>query len=316
MSTNPDILISAGVRVDVSSLKNLDKEVKKSLKVTKMLRPGEGILPKNFEKSFTNINSELKTLGATWKEIDMSKAAKAATQNLNTEIKAIKKTEGAFKQFRGALLGASLSMLFFGMALKRVFDTAWRFGTKTFNDIMHSVEGTVTGFDEMNNSMAYLGFTIGQALEPVAAFLAPIIMAFANWVSENQTLVSTLLIVTGVLGTILFVAGTLGSAFAGLTGLASIFGVTLGGLGAAVGTVLLPILAVVAAAILLWQTNLGGFRTFFLETFGIMWNNLKSVFSNIYNAFKRLFSGDLVGFLAELVAGTIKNIFSSRSSYL
>jgi hypothetical protein len=224
--------------------------------------------------------------------------------------KAMKEAEASMRKFRGALLGASLSMLFFGMALKRVFDSAWRFGTKTFNDIMHSVDGTVTSFDQMNNAMAYLGFTIGQALEPVAAFLTPIIMATAEWVSNNQELTSTFLVTLGVLGSILFVAGTLGSALSGLSGLLSITGVagsaSIAAIGTAITTVLLPILALVATAILLWKTDLGGFRDFVKETFDIIFDTIGSVLKNIFNAFDRLFKGDLIGVVLELVSGIIK----------
>ena len=53
---------------------------------------------------------------------------------------------------------------------------------------MHSVEGTVTGFDILNGELKYLGFNIGSALEPVVGFLTPIISAVSEWVQEHPKL--------------------------------------------------------------------------------------------------------------------------------
>jgi hypothetical protein len=112
--------------------------------------------------------------------------------------------------------GWAMSIMFFGMAMKRVFDTVWKSSTRTFQDIMHSTAGTVTGFDNMDAAAKYLGFTIGAALEPIAEFLAPIIWAFADWVSENEELVAGILITIGVVGTLLMNIGMLKLGIIGL----------------------------------------------------------------------------------------------------
>lgn len=103
--------------------------------------------------------------------------------------------------------GWALSIMFFGMALKQVFNTIWRSSTKTFQDVMHSVEGTVTQFDMLDGSMKYLQYTAGAALEPLAALLLPIVDSLSDWISNNQDVFRTFTLVTGVLGTLFTVGG-------------------------------------------------------------------------------------------------------------
>lgn len=121
--------------------------------------------------------------------------------------KAIQNTTGEFEQSQSKFQGWALSVMFFGMALSRAFNTIWRSSTKTFQDIMHSVDGTVTGFDKMNSSLAYLQFVAGAALEPVAEMLIPVIDRTADWVSENEKLFAGIVSALGVGGTVLTAIG-------------------------------------------------------------------------------------------------------------
>jgi hypothetical protein len=100
-----------------------------------------------------------------------------------------------------------MSMMFFGMSLKRTFDTIWKSSTKTFQDVMHSTEGTVTGFDLLDSSMQYLGFTAGQALEPIASMLLPIIWSIADLISNNEELFRGIVAALGVGGVVLTAIG-------------------------------------------------------------------------------------------------------------
>lgn len=112
--------------------------------------------------------------------------------------------------------GWAMSIMFAGMALRRFFNTTVQFGVSAFQDIMHSTDGTVTSFDMLAGSTKYLGFAMGQAFEPIAAWLAPIILAIADWVVNNQTLAAWILIIVGVLGTLLMFLGASVLAFVGL----------------------------------------------------------------------------------------------------
>ena len=130
-----------------------------------------------------------------------------------------------FRALRATLGASTMAFLFFGMAVQRVLTSIWRSSTKVFQDAMHSVDGTVTGFDQLNGSASYLGFVIGQALEPIATWLAPIIMKFADWVSENEGLARTVFTVGAALAFVLVVGGQLGLTFIGIASLVNALGI-------------------------------------------------------------------------------------------
>lgn len=229
------------------------------------------------------------------------------TQQLN---KALGKT-----QFQGW----ALSIMFFGMALKQMFNTVWQFGSKTFNEIMHSVEGTVTGFDTLNNSVTYLGFVVGQALEPIASFLAPIIDMITEWILNNQTLFATILVIVGVLGTVLTLVGGLVLGVAGLVTAWGIAGGAIMGVLALVAGSFLPItIAIVAiiALIALWKTNFGGFKDYIISIFTVVWEFLKSIWTNIsgiFSGFIKIVKGLFTGDLALILDGA-KQLFDNFMS--
>lgn len=154
--------------------------------------------------------------------IGASTAQKDIYINIRTRLEnkgAIKETQNDLKKLRGSLLGASLSALFFGMAMKNAAMNVWKSTTKTFQEIAHSVQGTVTQFDLLNGSMAYLKFSVGEALEPLAASLVPIIDKLTKIVQENPKLVAGFVKWGIILGTTLMVLGQLGTAFLGLLSL-------------------------------------------------------------------------------------------------
>lgn len=148
---------------------------------------------------------------------EMYKSTKKAISNYNTAQTALTKaTEKASVPFAGY----AMSLMFFGMALQKMFSTIWKSSTKTFQDVMHSVEGTTTQFDMMQGSLKYLGFVIGEALEPAMTFLAPIIDFIAEFVSENPNLTRTSIIWLGIVGSVAMIGGSAKLAADGFKGLA------------------------------------------------------------------------------------------------
>ena len=119
----------------------------------------------------------------------------------------LKDSTKGLKKHRAAFAGWAMSIMFAGMALQRVSNQVWSNGTKAFQDIAHSVEGTATQFDMLEGSMKFLGFTIGQALEPVAAWLVPIVDHISDLVMENEELVAGFTITSAVLGGLFSVGG-------------------------------------------------------------------------------------------------------------
>jgi len=167
----------------------------------------------------------------------VSKTVKEVGKNGHIVTKQLDKVNGRWRQVSksiqtntthqaDAFKGWAMSIMFFGMALQRVFNMIWKSSTKTFQDVMHSVEGSVTSFDFLSGSMKYLGFVAGEALEPLAELLFPIIDAISGWIEKNPALFRTLVALSGILGTMFFVGGTVVLAAAGFKELgAIIFGV-------------------------------------------------------------------------------------------
>lgn len=124
---------------------------------------------------------------------------------LNNVNKKIKKTTAEMTKIPFA--GWAMSIMFFGMAMQRTFGTIQKTATKTFQDVMHSTEGAVTNFDLLEGSVKYLQFTIGEALEPVVAYLIPIIDWIQQWISDNPTLAAGIMTWGLILGAIFTVGG-------------------------------------------------------------------------------------------------------------
>ena len=141
------------------------------------------------------------------KALGSGKATTRAINNVERQTKAYDKMSRAIQPLKREFAGWAMSLMFAGMAMKRAFDMIWKSSTKAFQDISHSVEGTVTQFDMLEGSMKYLGFVMGAALEPVAQHLVPIVDKISEWVEENPELTASLVVITGVLGTLIMFIG-------------------------------------------------------------------------------------------------------------
>jgi len=273
----------------------------------------------NLNKVFNTMNKE-----AIKAQTSYDQMGKTARKNLSKISNYALKNKIAIDKMNRALHrfpAWGMSVMFLGMALQRMFTTISRFGVSAFQEVMHSVEGATTQFDYLNGAVKYLGFTIGQALEPVAAWLIPIVMAVAEWVSQNQTLARWFIVIGLVIGTILAVFGSLVLASSGLSIMFSKIGAALvflkaqilliwmvikafvvglaAGLGAPIWAVVAVIIAVLALLFIMWKTNFGGMRDFVKTTFAIIWATIKSVFEdlwkvvvNVMKAIKAVFKGD------------------------
>lgn len=134
----------------------------------------------------------------------------------------------------------ALSIMFAGFAMQRLSMQLMTFGTKAYDEVSHSIIGTITANDRLQGSLMYLGYTFGQAMQPVFEALIPIIEMISTWVSENEGLVRTITTIALILGTLAGVGGALTLAingfkamFTAISSLASInmssglFGLTL-----------------------------------------------------------------------------------------
>jgi hypothetical protein len=212
--------------------------------------------------------------------------------------------------------GWAMSVMFFGMAINRVLSSIWKESAKTYGDAMHSIQGTVTGFDTLNSSLAYMQFTIGQALEPIAEWLAVWVDKLSTLISDHPVLAKWLFIIAGVIGGILFLLGTWVLASTGIVTMFRNIGSIVGWLGTMMkGTTISTISlstamkALVASSIIggiilvgLWiyelQKKMGGLVEFFwsfvrgmLRVFTILGAAILGIFSEVFNFIKKGWNG-------------------------
>ena len=341
---NDDLRIDVQVVINQakSALKELKKELKDAgtagvaankrfvasseiaIKNMQKMASGGGILPKDFDKNFKSATQQAQDYAGVIKArvIPASKMMGTAARG------AIGKLDARLKSMKGEFQGWAMSIMFFGMALKRTFDTIWKSSTKTFNDVKSSVDGAFTGFQMLDGAVKFLGFSAGQALEPIAMFLIPIVQKIAQWVSENEKIFATAVLLLGVFGTfftllgggVLAVAGFI-AAWGPISTVAIPALVKLGGIIAGIGAgPFLIITAAVVAFIAMWQTNFGGIREFTKGIFGAIVTHAKNIFkglgeilTGLWEVITGLFSGDfdqVIGGLQKVLIGALRIVAS------
>lgn len=152
-------------------------------------------------------------------------------KSLTTQQKyaeALRRTKAEISSMKQPFQGWALSIMFAGMAIKNAMNQIWTSSQKTFQDVMHSVEGTTTGFDMLQGSMAYLGFTVGQALEPIAYMLVPIVDAMSELITNNPDTTRGIFLLLTTLGTAAAVGGSIVLAKAGFGEMLDIVGKLVG----------------------------------------------------------------------------------------
>lgn len=228
-----DIVITVAFEMkqaQIAKIKKQAQDVANAIgrSVRKAMTPGSSassgtlldqIIPKDQAKSFSQaimpaVNGALKQMDVELRGVNKQMVHAAKTiRPINSLIDDLNKDIQKGKSF---FAGWALSIMFFGMALKSAFDSIWRSSTKTFNDVIHSVEGAYTGFDVLSGALTYLGFSAGQALEPIAFMLVPWIDKVSDLIQNNEKLFRGIVIGLGVGGTALTALGMGKLAFDGI----------------------------------------------------------------------------------------------------
>lgn len=299
--------------------KNL-RGLQEGLRNVQRLSAGKGILPRDAldkVKNFRTANDIIRDLGPTTKK--STEIMRKATSN------ALGKMTSDINKHRFEFQGWALSIMFFGMAISRVFNGIWKSASKTFNEVQSSVSGTTTGFQMLNGAVTYLKYTAGSALEPIAQMLIPIIDRVSDWINNNQELFRTIVVIGTVLGFVLTVVGTLVLAGFGLVqafakvkaALIIVKGFFIGFGAVSLGTIAL-IVGAALALYMAFKTNFLGIKDFVLNTFGIIWETIKglvedfkTIFSGVMDVLEGIFTGDfdlIMQGLKKIVVGTVTAI--------
>lgn len=204
----------------------------------------------------------------------------------------------------------ALSVMFFGMAVSRVFSRIKTVGIDTFMKVTQGSTLAGQGINALKANFELLKFAIGEALAqgllPFIPRILEIVQKVTDWVSENKELVTSIVISGMAIGTLALLYGTLKL---GLTGVIKTIGklggslVTLGGKVktngvqalAPLGMTLLKVTIVALLAYL-------AFKTFsdFLEENPIAKSEIKSALSDLGDAFVGLFNAITGGNVADI----------------
>jgi len=116
------------------------------------------------------------------------------------------------ERMQGQFDMSMLSIMFFGMAMQRMFSGLMRMGITTYKELTKNNTEASTAVTHLEANMQLLKFTLGEALVsallPYMDTIVNLITALAAWISKHQKLVAWILIVGAALGTFLFVLGT------------------------------------------------------------------------------------------------------------
>lgn len=165
-----------------------------------------------FTGVFNSLQGGFKDLGgaASRKMSDVRKSVDSARGDMQKLEKDTGKASEGFNSW-------ALSMFFFGLMLQQFFNRIWRASTQTFNDISHSVRNNVTEFDKLEGSMTFLKFVAGEALEPIATALIPIIDMISTWINDNPTLFKWAVLILGAFSALFLIVGQIGIAVSSLS---------------------------------------------------------------------------------------------------
>lgn len=188
---------------------------KQILDTQKKIKEAQGGITAAINKTnFTDINKELKSLSnVSPKLINGQKLFKNAIAKTNHEFDKMKK---GLKASKPEFQSWAMSIMFAGMALQRMSISLITWGTKAYDEVSHSVIGTITETDRLNGAMLYLGYTIGEALSPIVALITPIVMWIANLANEWKKTTAFVIIFGLVVGTIALLFGALTLAINGV----------------------------------------------------------------------------------------------------
>jgi len=115
---------------------------------------------------------------------------------------------------------SALSIMFFGMAIQRLFMGLIKMGVGTFKELTKGNTEASSAISHLEANFQLLKFTIGdaimEALMPFMDDIVKMVTKVSDWITENKKLVGWIVIVGTVIGTLLFVMGTLILGFGGV----------------------------------------------------------------------------------------------------
>ena len=137
------------------------------------------------------------------------KTAHNISKQYDKTSKAVKKANKERDKERKGFPAWALSLMFAGHMIQRMYQQIARTGSQTFNTIMRSQDYTRSNFEHFQNTLTKAWFYVGQALEPIWAYLTRIVDKVAEWVKDNPEVTQRITEILGVLGIVFTVIGSI-----------------------------------------------------------------------------------------------------------
>lgn len=262
---------------------------------------------------------------------EISRGADGITRSTNTAMDGINKisytTTRAVKDNSTQFKMYWLGIMFFGMQLKRLAEGIMMDTLSIFTSIAKEQSSASVAVSNLSANITYLKFTVGEAiataLEPLIPRIIEIVQNISDWIEQNPTLVSGILLFASILGTAMFLAGTFGLIINSVTMLLETLGIVGAASGTAVGAggatatagwigAALPIVAIglaIAALFLLWDTNVGGIKSITLNVATVIMGAIKGIIETIVGLITIIF--DLLGAYNVAFKGIVAIVFSA-----
>lgn len=138
-------------------------------------------------------------------------------------------SDKAFAKMKNNLMSVGLSMLFTGMALKKMFQDIATTATTTYNKINANTALANNAVTRLAVSMDYVYYVIGDALASALDSLMPMIISVVDtvtdWIEKNPELTGQIILWGLIISAVVMALGQLGLATLGVISALQLFGV-------------------------------------------------------------------------------------------
>jgi len=181
----------------------------------------------NNRKAIAAMNEFAKTNKVTIGEIKS-----ANNQIINAQNRLAEKNEKAFGRMKNNIMSAGLSMLFTGMAMKKMFQDIATTAITTYNKINANTALANNAVTRLAISMDYVYYVIGDALSSALDSIMPMILsvvdAITDWIEQNPELSGQILLWGIIISSVVMVLGQMGLAVLGIISALQLLGVVKG----------------------------------------------------------------------------------------
>ena len=197
MAYNDDVIViniqERGFKDILEKVKTLNSLLNKPWAVAKGLKNDMGLsrtselvekTGKSYDQMWASINKEIDTTYDNFQKkqikYDVDKEKKIATDRVN----AAKETERAMMKMDRHALQAGLSIMFFGMQVKKTLMNIATQSFNTFNKFNVNTELANNSLNRMSGALDYVRYTLADAISTAIEPLEPMLMSIVDWITN------------------------------------------------------------------------------------------------------------------------------------